>query len=86
MVKWKKNGDSKAMSCCGAPNLAGYGGLYPPGYGGFFTGFNSCNGLYVEQGGGWSGWAQYGSPTTGFRGCQNQLFVGLGGDGSGVGF
>ena len=79
------------MSCgCG-----GFGGNYFGGYygngiyngSGYFAGYNACTGLEGGwNGGGYANWNLYGSPRTGFRGCQNSWFVGLGGDGNGIGF
>ena len=90
MGKKKTSALSKrTMACCGTPCLtcAPFPQLYPhPRYGGFFTGYNGCNGLYGGwNGGGYANWNLYGSPCFGFRGCLNQC-VGLGGDGSGIGF
>jgi hypothetical protein len=77
------------MSCnCGASYYpAVQGGCSPAIYSGFFAGYNACTGLQGGwNGGGYANWNNYGSPAYGFRGCQNSLVVGLGGDGNGVGF
>lgn len=76
--------------CCGdAPSFSpsGFPQLYPHvRYGGFFSGYNGCTGLYGGwNGGGYANWNLYGSPCLGFRGCLNQ-WPGLGGDGNGIGF
>ena len=73
------------MSCCGGGEIYGApGALQLAGTrGGFFTGYNACNGLYGGwTGGGYANWNLYGSPSLGFRGCQN-YWVGPGGDGGG---
>ena len=57
------------MSCCGSPDLvpSSFPQLYPRArYGGFFTGYNGCTGLYGGwNGGGYANWNLYGSPCYG---------------------
>lgn len=69
------------MMPVGAPGAAGYMA------GSYFTGYNACNGLVGGwNGGGYANWNLYGAPRYGFRGCNGANFVGLGGDGNGVGW